>query len=240
MHTHPVLRRCSTSPVRAPTGTNRTPFIVTHTIRPVRAPTRRPSLSHTTRPILRSAAGSRNSRPPSYTPAGECSRRSPTLPSLGSAAVSRCDHYSCRPSCPRCFRCDKRPCIVCTTHLLETSTFNSSNTKDSFQIRHRLTCQSSNIVYLLYCDTCQQSQYVRETKNTLKTRFYQHRSNINKNTGTLVAKHFRNQTDHSIHNMKGVAVEKVRSEKREDRLRREAFWIQKLKILVPCGLNTLD
>ena len=86
---------------------------------------------------------------------------------------------------PGCFRCDKRPCIICTSHLVETSTFNSSNTKESFQIRHRLRCQRSNIVYLLYCDTCQQSYYVGETKNTLKTRFYQHRSNINKNTGTL-------------------------------------------------------
>ena len=67
----------------------------------------------------------------------------------------------------------------------------------------------------------------------------QHRSNINKNTGTLVTKHF-NQTDHSIHNMKCVAVEKVLADKLEDRLRREAFWIQKLKTLAPCGLNTLD
>ena len=61
-------------------STNRTPFIVTH---------------HPSNPP--SAAGSRNSKPPSYTPAGECSRRSPTLPSLRSATASRCDHYSCRP-----------------------------------------------------------------------------------------------------------------------------------------------
>ena len=94
-------------------NTNRTPFIVTHNTRPIRVPTERPSLSHTTcpvrtpterpsmshttRPIHRSVAGSRNSCPPSYTPAGECSRRPPTLPSLGSATASRCDHYSCRP-----------------------------------------------------------------------------------------------------------------------------------------------
>ena len=131
------------------------------------------------------------------------------------------------------------PCIICTSHLAATSTFNSSTIKESFQNHHRLTCQSSNIVYLLYCDTYQQSQYVGETNNTLKTRFYQHHSNINKNTGTLVTKHF-NQTDHSIHDMKCVAVEKEHSDKPEDRLRREAFWIQKLKTLALCGLNTLD
>ena len=44
--------------------------------------------------------------------------------------------------------------------LVETSTFNSSTTKESVQIRHRLTCQSSNIVYRLYCDTCQQSSNI--------------------------------------------------------------------------------
>ena len=43
-------------------------------------PKQSPSLSHTTHPILRSAAGSQNSKPLSYTPAGECSRRSPTFP----------------------------------------------------------------------------------------------------------------------------------------------------------------
>ena len=140
---------------------------------------------------------------------------------------------------PGCFRCNKRPCIISTSHLVKTSTFNSSTTKESFQIFNRLTCQSSNIVYLLYCHTCQQSQYIGETKNTLKTRFHQHCSNINKNTGTLVTKHF-NQTDHSIHNMKCVTVEKVHSEKHDDRLWREASWIKKLKTLTPCGLNTLD
>ena len=104
---------------------------------------------------------------------------------------------------------------------------------------YRLTCQSSNIVYLLYGDTCQQSQYVGETKKTLKTRFDQHYLNVNKNTGTLVTKPF-NQKDHIIRNREGVAVEKVHSEKREDRCRREGFWMNKLKTLTLCGLDTLE
>ena len=117
----------------------------------------------------------------------------------------------------------------------------SDTCQQSSNIVYRLYCdtcqQSSNIVYCLYSDTCQQSQYVAETKNTLKTRFHQHSSNINKTTGTLVTKHF-NQTDHSSHNMKCVAVEKAHCEKREDRLRKEGFRTDKLKTLAPCGLNT--
>ena len=37
------------------------------------------------------------------------------------------------------------------------------------------------------------SQYVGETKNALKTRFFVHRSHIRKNTGTLVSRHFNQQ-----------------------------------------------
>ena len=78
--THPALRCCITSPSRAPTE--------------------RPSLSHTTHPIHRSAVGSWNSRPLSYTPAGKYSRRSPTLLSLRNTTACHCNHYSCCPSCP--------------------------------------------------------------------------------------------------------------------------------------------
>ena len=103
---HPSLshttRHCHTPPVGSEQQQDTvhvTPDTTLHCDTPPVIVTHHPSLSHTTHPILHSAAGSRNSKPPSYTPA-ECSRRSPTLPSLGSATVSRCDHYSCRQSCP--------------------------------------------------------------------------------------------------------------------------------------------
>ena len=37
---------------------------------------------------------------------------------------------------PCCFRCNKWLCIICTSHLVETSTFSSSTTKEAFQICH--------------------------------------------------------------------------------------------------------
>ena len=111
-------------------------------------------------------------------------------------------------------------------------------TKETFTIRHTLTCETENIIYMLYCDKCNHSQYVGETKNKLKTRFYQHRSNINKNTGTLVTKHF-NQTGHSLNDMKCIAIEKVHTDNLKRRLQRERFWISKLKTSTPEGLNTI-
>ena len=139
---------------------------------------------------------------------------------------------------PGCFPCDKSRCVICTKHLVQTPTFSSAVTSQTFTIRHRMTCETANIIYLLYCSKCKESQYVGETKNTLKQRFYLHRSNINKNTGTLVCQHF-NQADHSLDDMKCIPIEKVHSVVHSRRLAREAFWIQKLKTLSPYGLNTM-
>ena len=58
---------------------------------------------------------------------------------------------------------------------------------------------------------CQQSLHVGETKNTLKTRFYQAPlKHQQKHRHPSHSKHF-DQTDHRIHNMMCVAVEKAHS-----------------------------
>ena len=139
---------------------------------------------------------------------------------------------------PGCYKCTKK-CILCNKHLIETHTFQSSQTKETFTIRNKLTCETTNVIYLLFCDKCDHCQYVGETKNQLKTRFYLHRSHIKQNTGTLVTKHF-NSPGHSLDNMKCIAIEKVFSESLPARLTRENFWKAKLKTLTPYGLNILD
>ena len=129
--------------------------------------------------------------------------------------------------------------MLCNKQLIQTQTFQSSQTKEVFTIRHRLTCETTNVIYLLFCDKCDHCQYVGETQNKLKTRFYLHRSQIKQNAGTLVTKHF-NSPGHALENMKAIAIEKVFSECLEARLKRENFWKKKLKTLTPFGLNTLD
>ena len=134
------------------------------------------------------------------------------------------------------FKCDRSKCLICQQHLVETGSFRSERTGEVFTIRHKMTCDSSNIVYLLYCDTCRHTQYIGETKNSLRTRFYQHRSNINTNTGTHVTRHFNSQ-NHTLANMKCLAIEKVHTDDTEKRQGRESFWIRKMRTLFPLGLN---
>ena len=136
------------------------------------------------------------------------------------------------------YKCTKR-CVLCQEHCVESKTFSSHQTKESFHIRHYTNCQTENIIYLLFCDLCDKSQYVGETKNSLKTRFYLHRSHIKKNTGTLITRHF-NQPSHAVNNMKCMIIEKVLTHDYSHRIAREKFWINKLQTLHPQGLNVLE
>ena len=137
---------------------------------------------------------------------------------------------------PGCNRCEKERCVICQDHLVVTKTFSSSQTGQQFTIRDKMSCETSNVVYLLFCDICPHTQYVGQTKNCLRTRFYLHRSNINTNTGTHVSTHF-NKPGHSLANLKCLAIERVHVGTLKRRLQRETFWISKVKTLFPHGLN---
>ena len=158
---HAALRRCSTRPSRAPTERPS----LSHTTRP-RKHRQNALVTHTTRPILRSAAGSRNSNlRPVYkqeNAAGAASLSRPWGVQLQVAAFTTHAVHLAHPAGHRPWLLQVRQATVYHLHqsLVETSTFNSSTTKESVQIRHRLTCQSSDIVYRLYCDTCQQSSNI--------------------------------------------------------------------------------
>lgn len=128
-------------------------------------------------------------------------------------------------------------CILCTKHLQETKHFQSSQTKETFTIRKRYSCTSTNIIYLLFCNVCPTAQYVGETKNTLKKRFYKHRSDIMCNSKIRVHKHF-NQRGHTVDNMRCLVIEEVRGKTHDARKRREDFWMAKLKTVCPFGLNS--
>ena len=65
-------------------------------------------------------------------------------------------------------KCDKSQCWTFQQHLVEPGTFRSERTGEVFTIRHRMTCDSSNIVYLC-CDTCNHTQYIGETRTNQPT-----------------------------------------------------------------------
>ena len=140
---------------------------------------------------------------------------------------------------PACFKCTKNKCVLCKEHLTQTNQFCSSTTKEKFTIRGHFNCDTNNIVYLLWCNKCDHAQYVGETKNSLKKRFYLHRSHIGTNKGTHVTRHF-NKPDHSLRDVSCIVIEKVLGNSRAARLKREDFWRKKLRTVFPEGLNTMD
>ena len=146
----------------------------------------------------------------------------PTIPNSSEAGVKKCG----------------KTCIICRQHLVEGSHFHSAVTGEKFTIRQQMTCDTSNIIYLLYCARCDKSQYVGETQNTLKTRFYLHRSHISHNKGTHVTRHF-NTGKCTLLDMRCKPIEKEFSDDPHRRLQREEFWKGKLHTAFPEGLNTL-
>ena len=140
---------------------------------------------------------------------------------------------------PGTSKCKRRQCVICSEHLVVTDTFQSCKTKEVFTLRHTFTCDSSNIVYLLFCTKCRGTQYVGQTENSLRQRFYLHRSDIRANRGTLVTKHF-NSPDHTLHDVRCLPIEKVHSNLLSKRLEREWFWMKKLDTITPSGLNVRE
>ena len=138
---------------------------------------------------------------------------------------------------PGSFKCERKKCIICEKHVTEGQSFQSCQTQEQFQLRDNFTCDTRNIIYLISCTKCHGAEYVGQTQNSLRERFYLHRSHIGKNKGTPLTMHF-NKHGHSLEDMKCMAIEKVLGESQEQRLRRESFWITKLKTLIPHGLNT--
>ena len=103
-------------------------------------------------------------------------------------------------------------------------------------MRERFTCDSKNIIYLISCKKCKNAQYVGQTEQSLRDRFYLHRSDIDLNRGTPLTCHF-NENNHTLRDMRCCIVERVFGTTLQDREDREDFWIDKLKTLARCGLN---
>ena len=111
---------------------------------------------------------------------------------------------------PGCFKCMKK-CILCSKYLIQTTHF--QNTGENFKIRGRISCQSTNVIYLLFCaKQCPNSKYVGLTETSLYTRFGSHRSHIlNQKVSCIhINKHF-NSPNHSLNDMRCIGIEQVYS-----------------------------
>ena len=113
--------------------------------------------------------------------------------------------------------------------------------KNTFLIRHNVTCKSSCVIYLMECSLCEKSQYVGKSEYSLNLRMNTHRNDVWRKDCSPCDKHFQmpghNFNVHAKFTMieevcnKSLSKLKIRSllEHRED------FWILRLQTLSPQG-----
>ena len=90
-----------------------------------------------------------------------------------------------RISIPRCNRSACRHCPV----LDKTGWVKSTSTGRKYRTQTRISCTSSNVIYLIQCKICNK-QYVGQTRNKILTRLNQHYSTIRTKQDTPVSRHF--------------------------------------------------
>ena len=67
------------------------------------------------------------------------------------------------------FKCKKHRCEVCI-NVIETDTFTSAVTGESFKINHKFNCDDRRLIYLLTCNQCRK-QYVGQTVDSFRFRW---------------------------------------------------------------------
>ena len=108
---------------------------------------------------------------------------------------------------------------------MESNSFKSHSTGAHHKIQGRITCTTSNIIYLISCRICG-IQYIGETKNSLKKQFCVHISTVKTHKlDTPVGQHF-NLPNHSISDMILQGIEALGN-------CREKMWIRRVHTIHP-------
>jgi hypothetical protein len=131
------------------------------------------------------------------------------------------------------YQCGQQ-CITCQ-YIQNSCEFNSTNTKKSYKIHGHYTCTTPSVIYLITCKFCQ-LQYVGQTSNTFRERFYGHMADIRaKNDVKPISHHFGIYHDENIN----VIIITQTERNTNTRLRTEELWIRKLRTKMPEGMNLI-
>ena len=111
-----------------------------------------------------------------------------------------------------------------------------------YRIFHRLNCKSKNAIYLGMCTRCSNKPYVGKCEEQgINRRINTHRSDAKKADSIPVDKHFLQPGHDFDQDFRLIVIEKIdnsnmtKEQIRKTLLRREDFWITKLKTLQPNG-----
>eukprot|EP00061_Rhincodon_typus_P003558 g20383.t1 len=142
-----------------------------------------------------------------------------------------CSTLPTSPTTSGTFPCNRKKCYTCpnTPHLTSIQ-----SSKQTFHIRQRFTCTSTNVVYCIRCSQCG-LLYIGETKQRLRDRFVEHLHSVrDKRQHLPVANHF-NTPSHSLGDMSILGL----LQRHNDATRKleEQHLIFRLRSLQPNGLN---
>ena len=138
--------------------------------------------------------------------------------------------------------CDKDKRSKCCKQVVNTTKFKSSITKRTYNIREKMHCKDTWLVYLLTCMKCL-IQYTGKTEWPFNQRLNKHRFDVNQEVGPAVDKHFALPGHNFERDARFILIEKLKNLNGDkDTLRkriktRENFWIKELETLHPRGLN---
>ena len=139
------------------------------------------------------------------------------------------------------------PCLSNTRALyckqvVSTTSFKSNQTNCVFKIFHNINCKSTFLIYLLECNICN-IEYVGKSETTFNIRLNNHIKDGKDPNALPADKHFTLPGHEFNKNAKFTLTKftntnKVATETLKERLKNcENFWIIKLRILTPNGLN---
>ena len=90
----------------------------------------------------------------------------------------------------KCQSCFIRSINLCCKQLQTCLTFQSAFNKNTFLIRHNVTCKNSCVIYLTECCLYEKSQYVGKFEYSLNLRINAHRNYVWRTDGPPSDKHF--------------------------------------------------
>ena len=133
---------------------------------------------------------------------------------------------------PGCRKCGK--CRVSCPILKEGKQFTSTNTKRTYPIRQKLTCDSSYLIYLATCKNCS-GQYVGKSQTSFKKRHSNHKCEIRKIIGGLG--HHYGGNGCGYEHLSIQLIEGVEEGNQQALCDREIFWQNQLRCYVQNGGN---
>ena len=146
-------------------------------------------------------------------------------------------HNKNKNSIPRCNRSACRHCPV----MDRTGWVKSTSTGRKYRTQTRISCTSSNVIYLIQCNICKK-QYVGQTRNKILTRLNQHYSTIRTKQETPVSRHFNSHQCKEPYPVRIYILSQIKNsdDASENRNKWERVWMARLNSYVPYGMNIQD